>query len=66
MRACVLELQKGLRGLDEAWAENGVSEIGAGLLERGEGEVLRGRAGAETGYLREDEPDPVTRLPAGL
>ena len=37
-------------------------EIGLSLVEGGDGELLRRSAATKTGDLREDKPDPVTRL----
>ena len=42
--------------------QHGVREVGASLGQPGEGEVLRHRAPAEAGDLREDEPHPVAPL----
>ena len=48
--------------LAEARSKHGVSEIGARLVQRGDGEALGHGALAETCNLREDEPDPVAGL----
>ena len=41
-----------------------MSEVGARLVERADGEVLGHRAVSEAGDLRKDEPDPVAALAA--
>ena len=40
-------------------------QVGLGLVERGDGELLRRAAVTKTGNLRKDEPDPVAGLSSG-
>lgn len=49
---------------DEPAAENGVREIGSGLIETGDGVALRHGTHAEPGELRKDEPHPVRTFAA--
>lgn len=45
--------------LAQAWAEEGVGEVTAGLVNGVEGEAPRHRAAAESADLGKDEPHPV-------
>jgi hypothetical protein len=43
-----------------------MGQVGAGLVEIGDGVPLRGGGAAQPGDLREDEPHPVAALVAGV
>src|SRR6185437_2756876 len=51
--------------LDQARAEHGMREVGAGLVQRRDCEVHGGGAGAEAAALGKDEPHPVSLFAAG-
>ena len=64
-RATTVHVEHKLRTGSEPGAEGRVLQIGLGLVEGCNGELLGCCAVAKPGDLRKDKPDPVTRLSPG-
>lgn len=60
--AVTIHAEDKLRTFSESLTQDGVLQVGLGLIKRSDGELLCHSAVAETLDLRKDEPDPVTGL----
>ena len=63
--AAPVHVEDELRTFSEPWTQDRVLEIGLGLFERGNGELLCHPTVTETCDLRKDVPHPVTGLSPG-